>query len=121
MSADRDEYKPRSKGSFKLEVKDHEGKPVKGEFSLSVFDSSVLYIQGETAGDIRSYYYGDRRYHDIREFHSGQIWLSSFSRDRLKWPDYFIYFAHQPGSAHAGGEKNPRAAMPAAYMGLRPQ
>jgi len=90
VTSDKGEYKPRSKGQFSVEVRDYQGKPVEGEFSLAVFDSSVLYIQGETTGDIRSYFYGNRRYHDVSEFHSGQIWMSSFSRDNLKWPEYFL-------------------------------
>ncbi|MFH1435325.1 MAG: MG2 domain-containing protein, partial [Pseudomonadota bacterium] len=62
VESNQAEYKPREKGSFTITVSDHKGKPVQGEFSMSVFDSSVLYIQAETGGDVRSYYYGDRRY-----------------------------------------------------------
>jgi uncharacterized protein YfaS (alpha-2-macroglobulin family) len=88
VSCSRDEFKPREKGKFSITVRDHKGNPVKGEFSLAVFDSSVLYIQSETAGDIRPYYYGDRRYINIYPFHSAQIYFSSFSKDGNKWPDF---------------------------------
>jgi uncharacterized protein YfaS (alpha-2-macroglobulin family) len=107
VTASKGEFKPREKGSFTIAVKDSKGNPVQGEFSLSVFDSSVLYIQGETGGDIRPYYYGDRRYINVYPFHSAQIYLSSFSDDHNAWPDFNIaglpsssgYFAmpFQPG------------------------
>ncbi len=91
VKLDREEYEPRSKGVLDVTVKDHEGKPLVGEVSLSVFDRSVLYIQSETAGDIRSTYYGERRYHDVEEFHSAQIWLYGYSRDDTPWPYFDTY------------------------------
>ncbi|MBW1871062.1 MAG: hypothetical protein JRJ19_03305 [Deltaproteobacteria bacterium] len=65
---------PGKKGKLKIEVKDHQGKPVKGQLCLSVFDSAVLYIQGDTTGDIRPYFYGERRYLNLWVNNSLQIY-----------------------------------------------
>jgi uncharacterized protein YfaS (alpha-2-macroglobulin family) len=107
VESDRGEYKPREKGKLSVTVKDYKGKPLQGEFSMSVFDSSVLYIQGETGGDIRPYYYGDRRYIGVYPFHSAQLWFSPFNHDANKWPDLkpaglptssgYFYQPFQPG------------------------
>lgn len=35
-----------------------------------------------------------------------------------KWPDYFVYFMHQPGSEKAKGEKDPATAMRHLHLGL---
>jgi len=35
-----------------------------------------------------------------------------------KWPGYYIYFPHQPGSEQAKAEKSPKVAMPIPHMGL---
>ncbi len=74
LTPDQATRRPGEKGSFKIKVTDHRGKPVKGQINLSVFDESVLYIQGDTTGDIRSYYYGDRRYLGLWLDNSLQIW-----------------------------------------------
>jgi len=36
-----------------------------------------------------------------------------------KWPGYFIYFMHQPGSEQAKAEKNPKAVMGIPHMGMK--
>ena len=74
LTPDRATHRPGEKGTFKVTVTDHKGKPVKGQINLSVFDESVLYIQGDTTGDIRSYYYGERRYLGLWLDNSLQIW-----------------------------------------------
>jgi predicted dienelactone hydrolase len=35
------------------------------------------------------------------------------------WPGYFVYFMHQPGSAHAKAAKDPEQSLPIPHMGLR--
>jgi len=81
LTADRSEYLPRQEGRFQVTVKDDEGRPVKGEIGLHAFDASILYIQSETMGDIRSYYYGSRRSNLLNDAHSGQLWLSGWQLD----------------------------------------
>ena len=36
-----------------------------------------------------------------------------------KWPGYFTYFPHQPGSDQARAEKNPKAPMGIPHLGLK--
>jgi hypothetical protein len=36
-----------------------------------------------------------------------------------KWPEYFIYFMHQPGSEQAKAEKNPKAVMGIPHVGMK--
>ena len=61
LSSNQDDYKPGEKGSFTLLARNHKGEPVEAELSLAVFDRSVLSIQKETAPDIRTFFYGERR------------------------------------------------------------
>ena len=35
-----------------------------------------------------------------------------------KWPEYYVYFMHQPGSAQARGEKDPKVVMRHPHLGL---
>jgi len=60
---DRAEYRPGEKGTLLVKLTDREGRPVKGEVCLAVFDKSVLYIQPEVTPDIRKFFYGRKRYH----------------------------------------------------------
>lgn len=61
VSADKEELEPRETGTFKIEVKDHDDKPVQGEVAFSVIDESVLYIQKDLAGDPRQFFFGQKR------------------------------------------------------------
>ncbi|HUU02233.1 MAG TPA: MG2 domain-containing protein [Myxococcota bacterium] len=74
LTPDQAEKRPGSRGKFDVMVTDHQGKPVEGQFCLSVFDASVLYIQGDTTGDIRGYYYGKRRYLGLWVDDSRKVW-----------------------------------------------
>ena len=87
---DKKVYRPRDKGTVRVRVTDVNGRPVRdAELSLAIFDSSLLYIQKETAGDIRAYYYQKRRFANLRQQHSGQIWSwLGESRSRLKAQRY---------------------------------
>lgn len=60
--AGKEQYRPREEAEIAVEVTDWQGKPAANvEFSLGVFDASILYIQPETRGDIRKFYYGNQR------------------------------------------------------------
>lgn len=58
---DKAVYKPGEVGSVSIEATDYLGKPVKGEFSLSMFDKSIAYIAADVREDIRRAFYGERR------------------------------------------------------------
>jgi len=60
VSAEKESYLPGEEGTLTIRAVDHEGKPVAAEIAVSAFDESVLYIQGEYAGDPRQFFY-DRR------------------------------------------------------------
>ncbi|HET7293111.1 MAG TPA: MG2 domain-containing protein, partial [Vicinamibacteria bacterium] len=62
--------KPGEKGGLEIEVKDANGKPVAGSFSLAVSDRSVEAIQAAYAPDIRTYLYGARRGLQVTEVSS---------------------------------------------------
>jgi uncharacterized protein YfaS (alpha-2-macroglobulin family)/TolA-binding protein len=81
LTADRAEYLPQQKGRFQVTVKDDNGRPVAGEIGLHAFDASVLYIQRETMGDVRAYFYGARRANMLNDAHSGQLWLTGWQTD----------------------------------------
>ncbi|MCX7717286.1 MAG: MG2 domain-containing protein [Candidatus Sumerlaeaceae bacterium] len=58
---DRETYRPGEKGAVTVTARDFAGKPVKAEFSLAMFDQSILYIASDTRTDIRRFFYGERR------------------------------------------------------------
>jgi len=90
VTATKAEYRPGEKGKFKVRVRDHLGQPLAAQLSLAVFDSSVLYIQRETAGDIRPYYYGKRRYLGLSRQHSGELsyYQLTLGADRTQVPRF---------------------------------
>ncbi|MBX7243989.1 MAG: hypothetical protein K1X53_00725 [Candidatus Sumerlaeaceae bacterium] len=61
VAADAETYKPGAEGTVRITATDYEGKPAKAEFSLAMFDSSILYIAGDDRVDIRRAFYGSRR------------------------------------------------------------
>ena len=58
---DKETYKPGADGTVTLKASDHAGKPVRAEFSLAMFDRSILYIAPDSREDIRRFFYGTRR------------------------------------------------------------
>lgn len=58
---DKATYKPGDKARFDIFATDYKGLPVRGEFSMSVFDESILYIAPDRREDIRHAFYGTRR------------------------------------------------------------
>ncbi|MBM4388491.1 MAG: hypothetical protein FJ088_12170, partial [Deltaproteobacteria bacterium] len=88
VTPEKPDYKPGETGEFLLTVKDFKGKPVRAELSLAVFDSSVLYIQSETSGDIRPYYYGKRRYQNLYLQNSGTLWAMTLYENYNKYKEY---------------------------------
>ena len=60
VTSDHELCEPGAEGVLSVKTVDHEGKPVSAEVAVSVFDESVLYIQGDYAGDPRQFFY-DRK------------------------------------------------------------
>ncbi|MGF1483117.1 MAG: alpha-2-macroglobulin [Opitutales bacterium] len=69
---------------FTVTLTDSVGQPVLGEFALSVFDESVLYIQSDLAGDPRQAFYGDKRSSGVSR--RASLYDLRFSRET--WEDY---------------------------------
>lgn len=67
VTADRNQYQPREKGTFKITTKDDQGRPVPAEVSLGLVDESIFYIQDDYAGDPRKFFFGQKRGNHTRD------------------------------------------------------
>lgn len=62
---DKQEYRPREVASYTISVRHFDGTPAQNaEVSLGVVDEAVYEIRGESAGDMRTTFYG-RRYNSV--------------------------------------------------------
>lgn len=61
VTADRDPVRPGTKGAYEIVALDRSGAPVRVELTLGVVDEAVAAIQGDYAGDIRKFFYGDKK------------------------------------------------------------
>ncbi|MDA7617891.1 MG2 domain-containing protein [Verrucomicrobia bacterium] len=61
LITDQSHYEPREEAVVEVRVTDDQGNPVEAEVGLSVYDTSVTYIQSDIAGDPRKRFYGDPR------------------------------------------------------------
>jgi uncharacterized protein YfaS (alpha-2-macroglobulin family) len=52
------QFQPGQKASYGLYVRDAEGKPVAGEFSIGVVDEAIYSIYSDASGDIHDFFYG---------------------------------------------------------------
>ena len=52
------QFQPGQKGSYSLFVRDSEGKPVSGEFSIGVVDEAIYSIYPDSSGDLHDFFYG---------------------------------------------------------------
>jgi protocatechuate 3,4-dioxygenase beta subunit len=55
ITTDKDQYLPREKVRMKIEVKDEDGKPVKGNFSVGVTDDKLLSFADDKQGKMLAY------------------------------------------------------------------
>jgi uncharacterized protein YfaS (alpha-2-macroglobulin family) len=61
VKSDRSQYQPGEEGVLSVTTRDNSGRPVAAEVALGLIDSSVFYIQQDTAGDPRQFYFGTKR------------------------------------------------------------
>ncbi|HSI82481.1 MAG TPA: MG2 domain-containing protein, partial [Candidatus Methylacidiphilales bacterium] len=61
LTPEKAHMKPGEKGTWTMRVTDHDGKPVQAEVSMAVVDAAIYYIQEDLAGDIREFFYGEKR------------------------------------------------------------
>ena len=80
-------YLPGETAEWVVTIRDHEGLPVEGQFSLAIVDEAGFLIQEDYAGDPATFFYGRRRGYSIRT-------NSSFSWKR--------YLDNQPVESDSG-------------------
>ncbi|MEI8012233.1 MAG: alpha-2-macroglobulin family protein [Candidatus Omnitrophota bacterium] len=66
LTSDKPVYGPGEAGELGVEVTDQKNQPVAAELALSLVDASVFYIQSELAGDIRQFFFGEKRSHSVQ-------------------------------------------------------
>jgi uncharacterized protein YfaS (alpha-2-macroglobulin family) len=52
------QFQPGQKASYALRVRDSDGKPVVGEFSIGIVDEAIYSIYPDSSGDIHDFFYG---------------------------------------------------------------
>jgi len=68
-------YKPRDKGTLKIKVTDINGKPVKGDVALTIYDKALEYISGgSNVGNIKEFFWKWRRHYYKNIQHSANHW-----------------------------------------------
>jgi len=65
VSADKDTYRPGEKATVTVTAKTLTGEPAVAQVTLSAFDKSVLYIQGEYTPQIAKFFHGNLRHHSM--------------------------------------------------------
>ncbi len=103
VTADKAEYKPGDTGTFHVTATDYLGRPAAAEVSLAVIDSSVFYIQKEYAPDIRTFYYGERRYVNVQLDTSEGRSLDG-TTDNPALPPFKVHGIHLPEVGRLPGE-----------------
>ncbi|MEZ0296300.1 MAG: alpha-2-macroglobulin [Candidatus Methylacidiphilales bacterium] len=61
LSPEQKDLRPGQKGAWTVRVTDSQGKPVQTEVSLGVVDAAIYSIQQDLSGDIRQFFYGEKR------------------------------------------------------------
>ncbi len=61
VKSNRPQYQPGDEGTLQVTTRDSNGRPVAAEVALGLIDSSVFYVQQDTAGDPRQFYFGTKR------------------------------------------------------------
>jgi uncharacterized protein YfaS (alpha-2-macroglobulin family) len=80
LTPESETVQPGDQGWVQVKVSDREGRGVRTEMSLALFDASLLGIQSELAGDPRKFFYGHRRGHWVGttcnyDYKRGQDWV----------------------------------------------
>ncbi len=66
VASDKAEYKPGERANVEVTARTLDGKPAEAQVTLSAFDKSVLYIQGETTPPIAKFFHGNLRSHSLQ-------------------------------------------------------
>ncbi len=60
VTTNQSQYRPRDPVAVTVEVTDAQGKPVRGEFAVSIVDEAIYAVQSETVRDFRKFLYSRR-------------------------------------------------------------
>ena len=85
ITTDKDQYLPREKVRMKIEVKDEDGKPVKGNFSVGVTDDKLLSFADDKQGKMLAY-----------------LLLESDLKGAIEEPNFYF----EPKEKHADKDQN---------------
>lgn len=85
ITTDKDQYLPREKVSMQIKVKDENGKPVKGNFSVGVTDDKLLSFADDKQGKILAY-----------------LLLESDLKGEIEEPNFYF----EPKEKHADKDQN---------------
>ena len=66
VSPDAHGYEPREEGVITVRVSDRNREPVSAELSLALVDAAIYTIEDDFAGDIRQFFFGERRAYHIQ-------------------------------------------------------
>jgi len=67
VKADKAVYKPGEEGTIEVTTTGPDGAPVEAQVALIAYDKAVLQIQPEMNPDIRTFFWGQKRYHSPRQ------------------------------------------------------
>ncbi|MHC4502638.1 MAG: alpha-2-macroglobulin family protein [Planctomycetota bacterium] len=89
LSSDKKEYRPGEKGTIKVSVRDKYGRPAPAQLALVAYDKAVTYIQPEFGPGIRTFFWGQKRYHPPRhECTLEQMFHPDRAITRMGWQLY---------------------------------
>jgi alpha-2-macroglobulin len=77
LTPDKTKYHPGDKATYRLAVKDWQGKPVQAELSLGVVDEAIYAIQPETTEPILQFFYPPRENQVQTDYSFPQIYLDA--------------------------------------------
>ncbi|MEM7165448.1 MAG: MG2 domain-containing protein [Planctomycetota bacterium] len=70
LSSNADEVRPGDSVALQLKVRDHDGRPVAGTFSLTLYDEAIHAIQPEFRASTLEHFYGKKWDFDLRHVYS---------------------------------------------------
>lgn len=79
VKAPKSEFQPGESTTLEIQAQDAAGKPLQAAFSLGVADAAIYQIQADISGDIRSFFYGDRRGHSTDLSSSQDVYFASLN------------------------------------------
>ncbi len=101
---DRPDYRPGASGDLVVTTRDDAGNPVSARAAVTVLDASILEIQSDTTPDIRRFFWGSRRGHDVARNSSARSAFDGELVRNVAWGRYDVIgalpaWSNMPGIA----------------------